>query len=71
MPKPIKRRDLIRRLRDLGWTGPEAGGSHEVMRKEGRRLALPNPHRGDIDWSLTKRLLAQTGITPEDWARSE
>ena len=43
MPKPIKRRELIRRLRILGWSGPEGGGSHPFMRKAGRRLIVPNP----------------------------
>ena len=37
------------------------------MVQAGMRLTLPNPHRGDIDWSLTKRILEQAGISPEDW----
>jgi len=27
-----------------------------------------NTHRGDIDWSLAKRILGQADITPADWA---
>jgi len=50
MPKPIKRRELIRRLRLVGLAGPEPGGSHEVMRfVDGRKVAIPNPHKGDLD----------------------
>ena len=49
MPRPIKRRELVRRLRMLGWAGPESGGSHFFMRKDGRRLIVPNPHGGDLD----------------------
>ena len=30
---PIKRRDLIRYFRKLGWEGPYAGGKHEYMVK--------------------------------------
>lgn len=67
MPKPITRRELIRRLRELGWTGPEGGGSHPFMRNGGRRLIVPNPHGGDLDWTLVKRILAQAGISNEDW----
>ncbi|MGZ8939630.1 MAG: hypothetical protein ACXW32_10510 [Limisphaerales bacterium] len=38
------------------------------MRKtDGSKLVIPNPHKGDVDWSLTKRILAQAGISPDDW----
>lgn len=37
------------------------------MWKEGQNITLPNPHKGDIDWSLTKRIIEQAGITPEEW----
>ena len=67
MPKPISRAELIRRLRALGWEGPYSGGPHMAMRKSNMRLTIPNPHKGDIDWSLTKRLLKQAGIDPNEW----
>lgn len=68
MPKPISRRELIRRLRLFGWQGPEAGGDHTQMRNAaGKKLPVPNPHKGDIDWSLTKRILKNAGIDPKDW----
>ena len=38
-----------------------------VMMKGSRRITIPNPHRGDIDWSLTKQILAQAGIDREQW----
>ena len=67
MPRPIKRTDLIRRLRALGWEGPFQKGNHPFMVKAGMRLTIPNPHAGDIDWSLTKRILQQAQISPEQW----
>ena len=67
MPKPIKRSDLIRRLRRLGWDGPYQKGKHPFMIKTGLRLTIPNPHRGDIDWSLTSRILKEANISPEAW----
>lgn len=70
MPKPIKRRELIRRLQSLGWSGPESGGSHPFMRKEGRRMIVPNPHGNDVDWSLVKRMLAQARISAKEWERA-
>jgi hypothetical protein len=35
----------------------------------GVKVPIPNPHRGDIDWSLAKRVLAQAGIAPKDYER--
>ena len=65
---PIARRDLIQRLRELGFDGPYAGGSHELMLRGTHRLILPNPHRGDISADLLARLLRQGGITRQEWA---
>ena len=67
MPKPIKRSELIRRLRRLGWDGPYQKGKHPFMIKTGLRLTIPNPHRGDLDWSLTSRILKEATISPEAW----
>ena len=67
MSKPIRRSELIRRLRVLGWEGPYQKGKHPFMVKAGVRLTIPNPHRGDIDWSLTKRLLNQANISSNEW----
>ena len=67
MPKPVKHREMLRRLRVLGWSGPQQKGAHPFMTKAGRRLTVPNPHRGDIDWHLMKRILQQGDISPEDW----
>ncbi len=70
MPKPIKRSELIRRLRSFGWQGPFQKGKHPFVIKEGSRLTIPNPHGGDIDWSLTSRILKQAGVSPEEWEAS-
>ena len=67
MPKPLKRRELIQRMRRLGWNGPEPGRRNMVMRKGELTVPIPNPHQGDIDWSLTKRILKEAGISPEEW----
>jgi hypothetical protein len=67
MPKPISRRELIRRLRQFGWQGPFPGKRHSLMRKGDFTIPIPNPHGSDIDWSLTKRILKLTGIEPDEW----
>ncbi len=67
MPKPIKHREMLRRLRALGWTGPCQRGQHPFLVKGDRRLTIPNPHHGDIDWSLMKRILEQARVSTRDW----
>lgn len=65
---PVSRRELIRRLRRLGFEGPEAGARHEIMIRGELRLALPNPHGSQqIDDSLLARILRQAGVTREDF----
>ncbi len=69
MPKPISQREMIRRLRALGWEGPFPGKRHPVMRRGVRKLPIPNPHGSEIDWSLVKRILDQCGIDREEWEK--
>ena len=66
---PIKRRDLIRNLRKLGFDGPYTGGRHEYMIKGTLKLFIPNPHQGDISGSLLARILRQAEIDREEWTR--
>ena len=78
MPRltPVSRREFIRRLRALGFTGPHVGGRHQFLLKGERvlgpvsRRARPNPHRGDISVALLTRLLRQAGITRDEWQAS-
>ena len=57
MPKPITRREMLRRFAVLGWEGPFSGGRHAFVCKGALKVRIPNPHQGDIDWSLMKRVL--------------
>ncbi len=41
---PIKRKNLINALRQLGFAGPYAGGKHEYMQRDGLKVRIPNPH---------------------------
>ena len=69
MPRltPVSHRELVRRLRALGYSGPYVGGRHEFMLRGERRLIIPNPHRGDISADLLARLLRQADVTREAW----
>jgi predicted RNA binding protein YcfA (HicA-like mRNA interferase family) len=64
---PIKRGDLIRYLRALGFEPPVSGGDHQYMRGRNRKLRIPNPHSEDVGRGLLVRILRQGGITREEW----
>ena len=51
------------------WGGgpPEGGGKYPVIWKAGQKPVFLNPHKGDIDWSLAKRLLQQAGSSQDEW----
>ncbi|MEA1944846.1 MAG: type II toxin-antitoxin system HicA family toxin [Euryarchaeota archaeon] len=69
MPRigPIKRRDLIRYLKILGFKGPYSGGKHQFMVKDSVTLRLPNPHKGDIGGAFLIRILKQAKIDRNTW----
>ena len=64
---PVSRRNLIRYLRELGFEGPYSGGNHEFMIRHQTRIALPNPHRGDIGKALLSRILRQAEVSRDQW----
>ena len=66
---PVKRRDLIRYLKILGFEGPYSGGKHQFMIKDNVTLRLPNPHKGDIGREFLIRILKQAKIDRTVWAR--
>ena len=65
---PIKRRELIRHLRKLGFEGPYAGGRHEHRVKGTLKLFIPNPRAGEISKSLLSKILRQAEIDRDEWA---
>ncbi len=66
---PIKRRDLIFYLRQLGFEGPYGGAKHQFLVKGSLRLRIPNPHQGEISKGLLSRLLREAGISWEEWEK--
>jgi predicted RNA binding protein YcfA (HicA-like mRNA interferase family) len=69
MPKfgPVKRRKLIRSLKDLGFEEPFTGGRHQFMVRGDTTVRVPNPHQGDIGKELLSRILSQAGVSREEW----
>lgn len=66
---PIKRKNLLRYLRQVGFTGPYSGGKHQFVVKNNITIRIPNPHQGDIGQELLFRILRQVGISKEEWER--
>lgn len=64
---PIKRKDLIAGLKQLGFDGPYSGGKHQFMVRESVTIRVPNPHQSDIGRELLARILRQAGIRRDEW----
>ena len=67
---PIKRKDLIRYPRQIGYEGPFSGGKHQFMVKGELTLRIPNPHQSDVGKELLTRILKQAGIDKEQWEKT-
>lgn len=68
---PVSWRELVRRLRQLGFDGPYEGGKHPYMLRDDLTLTIPNPHRGEVSIDLLTRILRRAGITREAWLNTE
>ena len=65
--KPIKRRELIYYLKQLGFDGPYSVKRHQFMVKNDLRLTIPNPHQGDISANFLVKILRQAKVDISDW----
>ena len=66
---PVSHRELVYKLRRLGFQGPYRGGKHLYMVKRSLRLAIPNPHKKVIGVALLSRILRQAGVSREEWLK--
>jgi len=64
---PVRRRDLLRCLKQLGFEGPFSGGKHQFVVKGDVTLRVLNPHQSDIGRDLLARILRQAGISRQEW----
>ena len=71
MPRltPLRSREVIRKLRALGFSGPEPRGRHMHMIHPDRRQSIPIPMHGsrDIGIGLIRDMLGKLGISREEW----
>ena len=65
--RAISQRELIARLRQLGFEGPYGGGKHPMMVRNDCRLTIPNLHGTDIGVPLLVRILKRAGVSREQW----
>ncbi len=71
MPSSISRKELLRKFKAVGYTGPFSGGRHQFMIKGKKKIRIPNPHgSGDIDISLVKEILRQAAISSKEWDKA-
>lgn len=68
---PVSWKQLVKRLKDLGFEGPFSGGKHPYMIKGDLVLTIPNPHRNEISVDLLSRILKQADIKREEWLKKE
>ncbi len=64
---PIGWRDLVGRLRALGFEGPYQEGKDPFMVRGTLRLCIPNPHSREISAGLLSRILRSGQVSREEW----
>jgi len=68
MARSVSRKELVRRFRALGYTGPFSGGRHQFMMKGSQKIRIPNLQgRGEIGVSLLNEILRHGNIEEEEW----
>lgn len=67
MVRALSRRQLVAKLRALGFSGPYSGAKHQFMLKGRLRLRIPNPHGRDTPVSIIRQMLREAGISEQDW----
>ena len=67
MPRPLSRRELIRKLRRANLSGPFSGAKHHYMLYGKVKIFIPNPHTGDIGFKIIKRIMIDIGISETQW----
>jgi predicted RNA binding protein YcfA (HicA-like mRNA interferase family) len=71
MPRlsPLKAREVIEKLRALGYEGPHPGGRHSRMvhKASGRIIPIPMHGSKDVSIGLIRAIIREAGITVEEW----
>ena len=65
--KVISRKELIRKLRELGFEGPKKTGAHLFMHKGSMYMRMPGTEQPEISVGLQQALLHQLEIDIPVW----
>jgi len=68
---PERPREVIRKLRIMGFEGPFGGGKHLVMRhrEHGLKITVPGHGGRDIPVGTMRAIIRAAGSAPEVWSR--
>jgi len=69
--KPLKAKEVVKKLKKLGFTGPFPGGKHIRMVHRENGLIIPIPmHKGkDVSVGLIRAIINEIGISREEWLK--
>jgi predicted RNA binding protein YcfA (HicA-like mRNA interferase family) len=67
MVSNLSRKELIRKFKSLGYSGPFSGGKHQFMKNGAKKIRIPNPHKSYISVGLLTEILRQAEISASDW----
>ena len=69
--KPLKSKEVIKKLSKLGFVGPIAGGKHVRMVNLETKKIIPVPvHKGkDVGIGLIRAIINEAGISRDEWIR--
>ena len=69
--KPLKPREVVRKLQQLGFQGPVAGGKHQRMihPETGQIIPIPTHQGRDVGVGLIREIIRELGIGREKWMR--
>ncbi|MDD3262211.1 MAG: type II toxin-antitoxin system HicA family toxin [Candidatus Absconditabacteria bacterium] len=69
MPRlvPLKPEEIIKKLRKLGYEGPESGGRHLHMIKGPNIIPIPKHGGSEIGVGLISKIIKEVGISRNEW----
>jgi predicted RNA binding protein YcfA (HicA-like mRNA interferase family) len=69
--RPIPAREVIRKLRALGYDGPFPGGKHPVMRHPttGQKITVPTHGGHDLPLGTLRAVLRAAAVGVDMWER--
>ena len=67
MLRLVSRKELIRKLKRAGFSGPFSGAKHMYMLRGKLKIFIPNPHGKDIGLRIMKRIVVDINISDKEF----